>query len=272
MEECSDGWTICGGLFVHQGHSLIQSCGSSLSDATLRAIPHQLIDLGHSLRRAGFSISHINRALECEGRQLGLSINWTYQDVYNKFSETPHEKILDTSNFLHYLRTRYEDKNLYFDLTTDCEGCLNKIFWVLEDGLANWSENIENNVLLYDTSHGTNRYDLKIGVFSTVDKNGRTVIISCSLLCNEVIESFEWIFGQFTQAFYVPAKVIFTDGDPAMANAIRSIFPDTVHLLCTYHISKNIFSHIKPLFSGRIDDSKWRWNKFIKNWWTICKK
>ena len=65
---------------------------------------------------------------------------------------------------------------------------------------------------------------------------------------------------------------MFTDGDPGMANAICLVLPRTTHLLCTFHISKNITTHIKPLFSGQGHDLKAKWTKFIKEWWKICKK
>ena len=83
-------------------------------------------------------------------------------------------------------------------------------------------------------------YFLKIGAFTTVNKHGNTVTIACSLLTNEDQESFQWLFGEFLKDFTLPPKVMFTEGDPGMANAISLVFPSTTHLLYTFHISKNI--------------------------------
>ena len=47
--------------------------------------------------------------------------------------------------------------------------------------------------------------------------------------------------------FRHPPKIIITDGDPAMAAAIRNVYSSTIHLLCTFHIGQNIVKHIKPL-------------------------
>ena len=65
---------------------------------------------------------------------------------------------------------------------------------------------------------------------------------------------------------------MFTDGDPAMAAAIRSALPNTSHLLYTYHLSKNIYTHIKPLFNHKAGNAKEMWEKFCNCWWKICKK
>ena len=79
-----------------------------------------------------------------------LAVTWTYQDVYNKFAPSPEE-------------------NLYYNATTDADGCLEKVFWVLKGALGLWAENEECNPIIYDTSHRTNKYTLKFSGFTTVD-------------------------------------------------------------------------------------------------------
>jgi hypothetical protein len=41
-----------------------------------------------------------------------------------------------------------------------------------------------------------------------------------------------------------------------------------VHLLCTFHIWKNFWKHIKPLFG---DKKTAEWNEAAKRYWKICK-
>ena len=62
----------------------------------------------------------------------------------------------------------------------------------------------------------------------------------------------------------------FTDGDGAMAAALRTVWPLTTHLLCTYHLQNNFYVHIKPLFTYSANKDMWR--TFLKHWWGICKK
>ena len=81
--------------------------------------------------------------------------------------------------------------------------------------------------------------------------HGRTVILANSLLSNETESASDWVLREFLKAFHTPPKVLFTDGDPTMAAAIRDALPNTFHLLCTYHLSKNLYTHIKPVFSQK---------------------
>ena len=157
------------------------------------------------------------------------------------------------------------------------EGSLDKVFWILIGSIEQWAVNPNNQPVFYDTSHGTklttNKYGLKFGAFTSIDMNGQTIILpACSLLNKETEESFSWIFNEFVTAFRTPPYVIFTDGDPGMSVSIRNVLPTTKHLLCTYHLSKNLTTHIKPLFCNRDEQHSVNWKNFCELWWHICKK
>ena len=70
------------------------------------------------------------------------------------------------------------DNDLYYSATTDPDGCLDKIFWEMKNGLERWAEDCDNNPAFFDTSHGTNKYCLKFGALITVDMHGITVILA----------------------------------------------------------------------------------------------
>ncbi|XP_042032226.1 uncharacterized protein LOC121778901 [Salvia splendens] len=56
-------------------------------------------------------------------------------------------------------------------------------------------------------------------------------------------------------------KTIFTDQDSAMANAIGKVFPNNIHRLCVWHISKNATQHISHLLSD--SQFKAKFNKML---------
>ena len=170
-------------------------------------------------------------------------ITWTYQDVYNRFQPSVEERSFDASNFIDYLQERQSSKGLYFAIQMVEDGSLNTAFWTLTDSLERWTQNLDHNPLIYDTSHGTNKYALKFSAFTTINNDGKTQILAYSLLDRETQESFGWVFTEFLKAFKQPPKIIFTDGDPAIAAAIKKI----IHLLCTFHIGQNVMLHMKPL-------------------------
>ena len=269
IEECFDGWTIRAGRFEHN-HDLTTTVGSCLADASLRYIPKELQDLGLKLHRAGLSVSKISQTLQSEALYNNSPVTWTYQDIYNKFAPSPEYRCLDATNFITFLKQRNSEEDLYYNATTDSDGCLDKVFWVLKGALGLWIENEECNPIIYDTSHGTNKYGLKFAGFTSIDSNGQTVILACSLLTSETEDSFAWTFSEFLMVFKRPPIAIFTDGDGAMAAALRTVWPLTTHLLCTYHLQKNLYVHIKPLFTYSANKDVWR--TFLKHWWGICKK
>jgi len=89
------------------------------------------------------------------------------------------------------------------------------------DSLALRKEMRRTNVVIFDTTHGTNRYGLKLGLFVTVGSDLRTKIIALSLVSSEDIPSFQWVFQKFIRHFKLPPTVVFTDSDAAMKAAIE---------------------------------------------------
>ena len=99
---------------------------------------------------------------------------------------------------------------------------MNKAFWTLTDSIERWAENSGANPLVFDTSHGTNKYSLKFAAFGTIDKHGKTQALSCSLLDRETEEALSWVFTEFLRQ---QPNIIITAGDPVMAAAIKTVFP-----------------------------------------------
>jgi transposase-like protein len=122
-------------------------------------------------------------------------------------------------------------------------------------------------VLLYDTKHGTNRYGVKLGCLTSFDQTGKTQVLAASLILHEDEESFTWVFKCFSESFQRPPVVVFTDSDLAMDKAIPLAWPEAVHLLCTFHLFKNFFENMRPLFVNRKDD----WQVAASLWWKLCK-
>ncbi|RYR54062.1 hypothetical protein Ahy_A06g029315 [Arachis hypogaea] len=50
------------------------------------------------------------------------------------------------------------------------------------------------DVISFDTTYNTNRYNLVCGSFVGVNHHGQSTLLGCSLMKNEEIESFKWLF------------------------------------------------------------------------------
>jgi hypothetical protein len=88
----------------------------------------------------------------------------------------------------------------------------------------------------------TNKYDMRLGCFTSRNEDGGTILLAVSLVKREDARSFSWVFAKFKESFASAPDVLLTDGDTGMAAAAKSVFPGTRHLLCTWHISQNLLS------------------------------
>ena len=227
-----------------------------------RSIPKEVLDYGQSLLRSGMRMRDIHVSLQHIMKDKGESPMWTYKDVCNKLAPSLGEKARDCSDFLNLLRNRHDSKS--WNIHCDNEGRLSRAFFTLEEGKEAWIKASTSRVLLYDTSHATNRHGMKLGCFCTTNANGMTVIVACSLLVQETIEDFEWVFKSLQDASNGHApRVVLTDGDQAMAYALKSTWPNITHLLCLWHFAQNVVKNLKPILGNS-------WSLFRKSFWEIA--
>ncbi|KAG8463993.1 hypothetical protein KFE25_000161 [Diacronema lutheri] len=86
----------------------------------------------------------------------------------------------------------------------------------MEGGFEAYARNETKNVIMFDTTWGTNRYNMKLGFFTTVGLNGETLILAAVIMMHETRSSFQWAFERFKECFKIPPAVIITDGDPGI--------------------------------------------------------
>ncbi|XP_028075828.1 protein FAR-RED IMPAIRED RESPONSE 1-like [Camellia sinensis] len=94
---------------------------------------------------------------------------------------------------------------------------------------------------------------------------------------NETIDTYTWVLETFTEAMGNKAPVsVLTDGDKAMREAIRRVFPDARHRLCNWHVGKNVVSNVhKSGFAHAFKqcmDMETDETKFEHGWTTIVEK
>jgi hypothetical protein len=85
---------------------------------------------------------------------------------------------------------------------------------------------------------------------------------------DEDSSKFDWVFGRFKHFFDKAPEVFMTDSCQKMKVAITQQFPapETIHLLCVWHISKNFFTNIKSIIS------KADFTDAIRKFWKLAKK
>ncbi|KAH9622676.1 hypothetical protein KSS87_011392 [Heliosperma pusillum] len=158
----------------------------------------------------------------------------------------------DASTLINLLTSRQaEDPGFFFRVQFGEDGRLCNVFW--RDSMMKEDYLLYHDVVIFDTTYRTNRYNLICGAFVGINNHWSNVMFGFAFLANERQESFEWLFNAFNESMgldTVPVS-IFTDQDLAMNNAIEKIYPTTRHRLCQWHIQQNAISHFGLLKHDR---------------------
>jgi hypothetical protein len=118
---------------------------------------------------------------------------------------------MDTTGFVQYLQQRKDNEGLDFEWVNDEDSSMDRCLFIFKDAVKCLSDG--SRPVLFDTKHGSNRYGLRLGILSTVGRNGSTVLLAAALLSKEDESSFAWVFTHFERIFGLQPHCIFTDGD-----------------------------------------------------------
>ena len=197
-------------------------------------------------------------------KKQNRDVTWTYMDIYNRFAITAEDKFLDASRFSEWL-DGWKDVGHFIASRLNEYGMLDAAIFSMPSATTYWAQNVASIAILYDTTFNTNRLGLKLGLITAVDNEGNTIILFVTVVAHQDKDTFTWIFEQLLSAMRVPPRIIFTDSDPAMATAIKTVLGTTTHLLCTWHLSLNLITNLKGVAGSNME-------KIKKKYWQICKE
>jgi hypothetical protein len=145
--------------------------------------------------------------------------------------------VSDASVDVKYLY-RKKDQLMFVAHKADNSNRIERLFWC--DGESRKNFEVFGDVLAFDATYRKNKYNCPFVVFSRVNHHNQTIVFATDLVTRENEETYVWLLEQFMCAMQgnTPISVI-TDGDIAMKNAIRKVFPKAGHRLCAWHLLKN---------------------------------
>ena len=188
------------------------------------------------------------------GEEVGgyKNLDITLKDMHN-YVYTEKLKLIeagDAQSLVNNLQNRQaQDPMFYYSVQLDQESCLTNVFW--RDGKSKVDYDCFGDVVIFDTTYRTNKYDMICAPFVGINHHWQNVMFGCALMLDETSISFNWLFKAFLESMgNKQPKKIFTDQDPAMGKAIGEVMPNTCHRLCLWHISKNAPSHLGSLNSN----------------------
>ncbi|XP_052289406.1 uncharacterized protein LOC127899726 [Citrus sinensis] len=119
------------------------------------------------------------------------------------------------------------------------------------------------HVLIMDCTYKTNMYDFPLLEVVGVTSTEMTFSVYFAYIEREREDNYSWALDKlkgFMGNNMLPS-VIVTDREVALMNAIQNVFSTATHLLCRWHISKNILANCKKLF-----ETNEVWESFITSW------
>jgi hypothetical protein len=228
----------------------------------------------HSFRKAGIRTSQIFGSFA--GQVGGYQhLTFSVQNMYNEVDKERRSKGTDSRAALSYLRSlKNGDPSLFWKHTVDKEGRLEHLFWC--DGKSQMDYKLFGDVLAFDATYKKNRYLCPVVVFSGVNHHNQTIVFGIAIVANEIEDTYVWLLETFLEAMQgkMPIFVI-TDGDLAMRNAIRRVFPKAHHRLCAWHLARNATCNVKStrftalfkkcmLFDYEIVDFERKWSEMVQ--------
>ncbi|XP_031287102.1 protein FAR-RED IMPAIRED RESPONSE 1-like [Pistacia vera] len=177
----------------------------------------------------------------------------------------------------YFLKMQKDNANFFYMMDLDDEDRLQNVIWVDARSMAAFKE--FGDVVTFDTTYLTNKYDMPFAAFVGVDHHGHSTLLGCGLISHEDTETFVWLFESWLACMWNCApNAIITDQDKAMQNAIEIVFLGTRHRWCLWHIMKKLpeklrgyseYERIKFALQNAMYDSltreefKQRWTGFI---------
>ena len=114
-----------------------------------------------------------------------------------------------------------------------------------------------------DSTHKTNRYRLPLLEIVGVTSTQMTFSVVFVYLESKREANYRWALERLKELMdgCTLTRVIVTDKELALMNAIKVVFPNAANLLCRWHISRNILANCKKCF-----ETNDRWGAFISCW------
>ena len=190
----------------------------------------------------------------------------TPKDVYNLRIQFRREKLKDKSP-LQYLQEELITHQWKFEFKQDKEGHIT--FFIFAHPKSIQYANRYNRVFILDCTYNTNRYKMPLLHIIGVSPSNTTFSIAFCFMQNEQEESYKWALNTFfswleSPIFQFQPPVICTDRDLALLGALREDFADYPHLLCLWHINKNIAAKVKECFT-----TNEAWDEFNSYWQSL---
>lgn len=177
----------------------------------------------------------------------------------------------------HFMYMQDENPNFFYAIDLNEEQRLRNVFWVDAKGRLDYGS--FGDVIFFDTTHIKNEYKLPFAPFIGVNHHFHFLLLGCALLSEETKPTYVWLMRAWLRAMggHAP-RVILTDQDKALKEAIAEVFPDSRHCFCLWHILSKIPEKLSYVirqhenFMAKFNKcifKSWTNEQFERRWWKM---
>ncbi|RYR53180.1 hypothetical protein Ahy_A06g028175 [Arachis hypogaea] len=160
----------------------------------------------------------------------------------------------------YFLRMKEKNPNFFFELELEEDQSIKLAFWA--DARSRAAFEYFGDVISFDTTYNTNRYNLVCGSFVGVNHHGQSTLLGCSLMKNEEIESFKWLFQCWLRCMGGNApKGFFTDQYASMKRALEAYLYEDRHIWVPIYLDHHFWAGMRS--TQRSESMHSFFNKYI---------
>ena len=216
-----------------------------------------------SLTKAGVKSTQVLTHLRLDANQENLL--FMRHDIYNA-KDHLRRQALGVLTPVQALLQNLEREGWFWQYEKDELDKITKLFF----SRASCRDMLERNseVLIMDCTYKTNRYKMPLLVITGVTALNTSFFVGFCFMAAEKTSDYVWVLEQlkllYTELHLSHPAVVLTDCERGLINALRSVFPGSSHLLCVWHIDKNVLVNCRKHF-----DTEESWQAFYKAWHLI---
>lgn len=118
------------------------------------------------------------------------------------------------------------------------------------------------NIFIMDSTYKNSRYKMPLLDITGISSFNTSFYSGFAFLKGESEEDYIWALKMFSKNLgEKQPKVIITDGQNALINAINIVFPECTHLISVWHTEKDISINCKKYF-----ETQENWEDFLGSW------
>ncbi|KAK9291532.1 hypothetical protein L1049_019480 [Liquidambar formosana] len=189
----------------------------------------------------------------------------TLRTIYNAHLNNRVKEKAGRSQMQYLLGKLAEHKYIEWHKSSDDSDAILDLFWAHPRSVELFRA--FPHVLIMDCTYKTNKYRLPLFEIVGVTSTNLTFFVAFVYIQHERENNYTWALNRLhslVEDQNILPSVIIMDRELSLMNAIKKVFPNARHLLCRWHISKNVLSNCKKYF-----DSGVQWEKFNSQWETV---